>query len=128
MCSTRRARRRGRRVHTSQRKGGCSRRRRLAISLALCAGKGARTRKEFEEAEALAREAVQIAAETGLILWGADTLMDLADVLRAAGRVDEAIPPIQDALALYEAKGDVVSSAKARAHLTELQLGRTRVG
>ena len=85
-------------------------------------------RKEFEEAEALAREAVQIAAETGLILWGADTLMDLADVLRAAGRVDEAIPPIQDALALYEAKGDVVSSAKARAHLTELQLGRTRVG
>jgi class 3 adenylate cyclase/tetratricopeptide (TPR) repeat protein len=79
-------------------------------------------RQEFEEAEALAREAVGIAAETDFIVWGADTLMDLADVLRAAGRVDEAIRPIQDALALYEAKGDVVSSAKARAHLAELQL------
>jgi class 3 adenylate cyclase/tetratricopeptide (TPR) repeat protein len=82
-------------------------------------------RKEFEEAEALAREAVRIAGETGYILWGADTLMDLAEVLRAAGRVDEAILPIQDALARYEAKCDVVSSAKARALLTELQLSLT---
>jgi tetratricopeptide (TPR) repeat protein len=78
-------------------------------------------RKEFEEAEALAREAVRIAAETDYIVWGTDTLMDLAEVLRAAGRVDEAISAIQDALALYEAKGDVVSSAKARALLIELQ-------
>jgi class 3 adenylate cyclase/tetratricopeptide (TPR) repeat protein len=78
-------------------------------------------REEFEEAEALAREAVRIAAETDYIVWGTDTLMDLAEVLRAAGRVDEAILRIQDALALYEAKGDVVSSAKARALLIELQ-------
>jgi tetratricopeptide (TPR) repeat protein len=82
-------------------------------------------RKEFEEAEALAREAVRIAAESDFIVWRVDTLMDLAEVLRAAGRVEEAIPPLQDALALYEAKGDVVSSAKARAHLAELQLSPT---
>jgi class 3 adenylate cyclase/tetratricopeptide (TPR) repeat protein len=82
-------------------------------------------RKEFEEAEALAREAVRIATATEYIVWGVDTLMDLAEVLEAAGRVDEAILPIQDALALYEAKGDVVSAAKARAHLTELQLSLT---
>jgi class 3 adenylate cyclase/tetratricopeptide (TPR) repeat protein len=82
-------------------------------------------RREFEEAVALAREAVRIAFETDYILWGVDTRMDLAEVLRAAGRVDEAILPIQDALALYEAKGDVVSSAKARALLTELQLSLT---
>ena len=76
-------------------------------------------RGEVEQAERLAREAVALAKGTdGLTLHG-DALLDLAEVLRAAGRPDEAEAAVERALALYERKGNVVSATRARAALAQ---------
>jgi hypothetical protein len=44
----------------------------------------------------------------------ADALVDLAEVLRLVGRKDEPKDVLEDALRLYERKGNVVSAARAR--------------
>ena len=44
----------------------------------------------------------------------ADALVDLAEVLRLVGRKDELKGVLEDALRLYEQKGNVVSAARAR--------------
>jgi class 3 adenylate cyclase/tetratricopeptide (TPR) repeat protein len=67
-----------------------------------------------EEAVALAQEAVLIAGRTD---WPQDTgmaLEDLGAVLRLIGRSAEALPPLEEARRLYEAKGNVVSAARLR--------------
>ena len=69
------------------------------------------------EAEAKAREALAIVDRTDLLDLRGDVLLDLGDVLRRAGREDEARECSEQALALYERKGDIVSSDKARAIL-----------
>jgi predicted ATPase len=73
------------------------------------------------EAERVAREAVTLAEGTDDINMHADALMALAEVLRLANRSSEAAAVIQEALNLYEQKGNVVSAGKARALLGELQ-------
>jgi class 3 adenylate cyclase/tetratricopeptide (TPR) repeat protein len=76
-------------------------------------------RGKLGQTEALAREAVALAEETdGLNLHG-DALIDLAEVLGAAGRPDEARAVVEHALALYERKGNLVSVARARAALSK---------
>jgi predicted ATPase/DNA-binding SARP family transcriptional activator len=70
-----------------------------------------------EPAEALAREAVAIAAETDFLVLRGDALMDLAEVLRPAGRETDAVPLVEQALELYEQKGNVVAAERARAIL-----------
>ncbi len=77
-------------------------------------------RGEIGEAEALAREAVAIAARTDLLNHHGDALMGLAEVLRLDGRPQEAIGALGEALRLYERKGNVVLAGKARALLSEL--------
>ena len=62
----------------------------------------------------LATEGVEIAAGTSDQLLRADALTDLGDVLIAAGDLESSGPPFQEALALYEQKGDVVSSRRLR--------------
>jgi len=57
-----------------------------------------------------------------------DTLMDLAEVLRLAGRADEAASAVEDALRLYEQKGTVVSARKARELLEELRASPAQAG
>ncbi|HXV32852.1 MAG TPA: BTAD domain-containing putative transcriptional regulator [Gaiellaceae bacterium] len=74
-------------------------------------------RGELGEAEALAREAVTLTEGTQFPDWRADTLLDLADVLRAAGREEEANAAARDALRLYEAKGNLASAERVRAVL-----------
>ncbi len=71
-------------------------------------------RKRLGEAEALAREAVRLVAETDLVDRQGDALLDLAEVLRAAGRPDEADAAAGEALDRYERKGNVVSAGRAR--------------
>ncbi|MEP6738763.1 MAG: adenylate/guanylate cyclase domain-containing protein [Caldimonas sp.] len=75
------------------------------------------------EAEALARAAVQLAggAEVPLLLAEAHT--DLAQVLAAGGRSDEARAEYECAAALSARKGDVVSAARARASAEALATG-----
>jgi tetratricopeptide (TPR) repeat protein len=72
------------------------------------------------EGEQLAREAVALAQDTDDINLHGDALMALAEVLRLAERPDEAAPFIDQALRLYEQKGNLVSAGKARSLLAEL--------
>jgi hypothetical protein len=48
------------------------------------------------------------------------TLLDLAEVLEAAGRRYEAAAEIESALALFEQKGDLPMADQARARLERL--------
>jgi DNA-binding SARP family transcriptional activator len=73
----------------------------------------------LDEAETLAREAVSLAGETDFLVLRADACLDLADVVRVAGRREEANAFIQQGLELYERKGNTVSAARARALLAE---------
>ncbi len=72
------------------------------------------------EAEALARQAVGHADGTGFLNFHAEALAVLADVLHRQGCTPEAATALEEAIALYERKGNVVSAAKARAMLEEL--------
>jgi len=74
-------------------------------------------RARHADAQALAREATSLAADTDDVNMRADTLLDLAAVLRAAGRDAGALPPLRQALDLYKAKGNQVSAARTRALL-----------
>jgi tetratricopeptide (TPR) repeat protein len=67
--------------------------------------------------EVLAREAVTLAAASDFIGLHADALLDLAEILRWSGRADEASAAVEEAVRLYERKGNVVSADKARALL-----------
>jgi class 3 adenylate cyclase/tetratricopeptide (TPR) repeat protein len=73
------------------------------------------------EAEALARQAVAIAERTtGLNLQG-DAFCDLAEVLYAAGRADEAAAAFEGALDCFERKRNLAMAHRVRARLTESQ-------
>jgi tetratricopeptide (TPR) repeat protein len=67
-----------------------------------------------EEAEALAREAVQFAERTDALWERADAYMDLCEVLGYAGRNDEAAAAVKEALRCYEQKELLVGAARAR--------------
>ena len=75
---------------------------------------------EFEEAEKLAREALAIFKEEAEVRDRADALMDLAEVLDAAGRTEDARPHLEEAMRLYETKGIIPSLERARSRLKEL--------
>jgi predicted ATPase/class 3 adenylate cyclase len=70
-------------------------------------------RGRHPEAERLALEALRLAAETDDLNMHADTLMDLAEVLRLAGRDAEASRAAEEALDLYRQKGNLVSAERA---------------
>ena len=71
-------------------------------------------RGEDVAAEDLAREAVALAEPTDALDMRADALVDLAEVLRLIDRKDEPKGVLEEALRLYEQKGNVVSAARAR--------------
>jgi class 3 adenylate cyclase/tetratricopeptide (TPR) repeat protein len=77
-------------------------------------------REQLEPAERLAREAVALASETDFLAMHADALVDLAEILHAADKLDEARTGLREALAAYEQKGVVVVSEKVRSLLAEL--------
>ena len=70
-----------------------------------------------EEAVRLAGEAAQIAAATDWLSLHADRLVDLGIVLRLEERMDEAVSRLEQALRLYERKGNLVGAARSRALL-----------
>ena len=68
----------------------------------------------MDEAEALAREASALVEATDDVNMHADTLVDLAEVLRTEGEHDGARAALDRAIELYEAKGNVVGAEAAR--------------
>lgn len=74
----------------------------------------------LDEAEALAREAAALAERTELLIVHANALLDLVEVLRLAGRPDDAAAAAAGAGRLFERKGDRVSAARCAALVAEL--------
>jgi class 3 adenylate cyclase/tetratricopeptide (TPR) repeat protein len=77
-------------------------------------------RRQFVEAERLARVAVALIGQTDMTNDYGDALMDLAEVLELASKHAEAVDAIEQAIGLYERKGNVVMSERARSSLAEL--------
>ncbi len=80
-------------------------------------GKVLARRGELQEGERLGREAVALAEETDMLNAHADALIDLAEVLALAGQ--DARAELEQALALYERKGNLVTAERTRSRLAD---------
>jgi class 3 adenylate cyclase/tetratricopeptide (TPR) repeat protein len=78
-------------------------------------------RGQDAEAERLAREAVEIGEQTEALNAQAGTYADLGEVLTLAGRREEAAEALEQALARYEAKENVVMTGRTRERLGALR-------
>jgi len=78
-------------------------------------------RGDPDAAEGLARESVAIWAERDCLLWHGCAVMDLAEVLRLAGRPQQAVPIVEQALELFERKGIIPAAETTRALLATLE-------
>jgi ATP/maltotriose-dependent transcriptional regulator MalT len=76
---------------------------------------------DTHEAESLARSAVELSQRSDASQLQADCLSELASVLSLAGRKNEARSTIGEAIAIYKAKGDLVSTARAESWASTLQ-------
>jgi class 3 adenylate cyclase/tetratricopeptide (TPR) repeat protein len=79
------------------------------------------SRGDHAEAERLAREAVALVEPLDLLPVKADVYAALGEVLAVAGRADGARAAVEQGLAFYELKGNVVSAEHSRAVLAELR-------
>ena len=77
-------------------------------------------RGEYDEAESAAREAIALGESTDMLSPRGLAHLDLAEVLEAAGRREEAAAEIERALGLFEQKGDLPMVDQARARLQRL--------
>jgi class 3 adenylate cyclase/tetratricopeptide (TPR) repeat protein len=78
-------------------------------------------RGRYAEAEALAREAVVIAESTDTLNWQGEAWHDLAEVLAAAGRRDEAVRGLEQALDRFERKKNLAMVDQVRPRLAALR-------
>jgi class 3 adenylate cyclase len=78
-------------------------------------------RSEHEEAEHLAREAVEIADTTDGLTYQGDVRCDLADVLLAAGRAEQATVVLGEALDRYERKKNLPLARRVRERIAMIQ-------
>ena len=78
-------------------------------------------RGEFDEADRLAREAVDFAQTTDAPGFQGDAFFDLAEVLAAAQEPAAAIAALDDALDRYERKGIIPLARRTRERREELQ-------
>ena len=72
---------------------------------------------DLHEAEVQARAAEEGIAVTDFVIFHAEALLTLGDVLRSAGRAREATEAFQQALDLYRQKGSLVGVGIAQARL-----------
>jgi len=77
-------------------------------------------RGEHAVAETLARQAVALTDPTDFLSQVADAHDDLAEVLVAAGKRDEAVEEFRLAMEVYERKGHLVGVGRMQARLAEL--------
>jgi len=82
-------------------------------------------RGQVDEAERLGREAVGISEETDFLFLQWFALASLAEVLRTAGRVEQAEAVVTDALRVCDLKGFPVGAQAARAVLERPVAERT---
>jgi tetratricopeptide (TPR) repeat protein len=78
-------------------------------------------RGQHATAERLAREALDFSLQSDSPLYKGDALSDLAEVLEAAGRRDEATAALREALGCYERKPIIPLARRTRERLAELQ-------
>jgi class 3 adenylate cyclase/tetratricopeptide (TPR) repeat protein len=72
------------------------------------------------EGEALARQAVELAASTDFLTHRGEAFLNLAEVLELNGRPGEAEAALYAGLELFERKGDLVSAGRARKRLDQV--------
>lgn len=77
-------------------------------------------RGEFEEAEKLAREGVEIVEQTDWWLHRGQAQSALGEVLELAGRVDQARASYEQAVDAFERKGVLPDAEAARQRLEQL--------
>src|SRR5262249_59661668 len=77
-------------------------------------------RGHLDAALALSGDAVRLLEGSDGIDVRGDVFMNRAEVLQMADRLEEAIADVNEALALYEQKGNAVSAERAREALDEL--------
>jgi tetratricopeptide (TPR) repeat protein len=78
-------------------------------------------RGEHAEAERLAREGLAHILETDSPMLQGDSYSDLAEVLEAAGRREDAVVAWKEALSLYERKGVISLARRVRERLAALE-------
>ena len=76
---------------------------------------------DLKEAERLAREAVELGARTDYLNGHAKAFTSLAEILELVGEREEAAATMEQALALYERKGNLVMADRTRQRLTDLR-------
>ncbi|MFL5721414.1 MAG: hypothetical protein ACJ778_13165, partial [Chloroflexota bacterium] len=76
-----------------------------------------------DESVTLASEAVALLRETDSPVFLADALVDLAEVLGAAGRAEEAFTPLTEAIDLYVTQGSVACAERAQRVLDDATAG-----
>jgi class 3 adenylate cyclase/tetratricopeptide (TPR) repeat protein len=81
-------------------------------------------RERFDEGEREARETARLADGTDWPGYAGFAWLDLCEVLRLAGRADEAIDAAREAEARFDRKGVVVMLERARAIRRELEAAR----
>ena len=79
------------------------------------------SRGEHVEAEALAREAVAMMERSDALNFQGDALRDLAEVLQAAGRSNDAAATLAQALERFERKNNLSMTTQVRHRLAELE-------
>ena len=100
----------------------CSRGRRRAGRLAPRTSEDTRPPGNHREAERLAREAVAIMATSDYLEAHASAVADLGEVLHIAGKLEESAVATEEAIRMYERKGNLVVAGERRAHLAERRL------
>ena len=78
-------------------------------------------RGDHTESERLAREATAILDKTDALWWQGNAYFDLAQVLEAASKPDEAAAAYREALDRYERKGIIPLARRTRERLAALQ-------
>ncbi len=75
---------------------------------------------DLDQAESQARQAVKLANATDALNMRGDAYMDLAEVVLLAARPKEAADSLEEAIRLYEEKGNLVSAERARESLAAI--------
>ena len=78
-------------------------------------------RSELAEGERVGREAVSLASTTDYLVLHGDSLVALADVLLAAGKHDEVVAALHEAVDLYDRKEATAPAASARVQIAALR-------